>query len=54
LFKNEEIPTYLNLSISLDPAIEVQNTNSELYYPGGETQSILDYCSHWLEDLMAH
>jgi len=36
LRENEQIPTYLNLSISLDPAIELPNENIMSYYPGAE------------------
>jgi hypothetical protein len=36
LRQNEQIPTYLNLSISLDPAIELPTENNEAYYPGAE------------------
>lgn len=36
LRENEQIPTYLNLSISLDPAIELPNENVMSYYPGAE------------------
>jgi len=36
LRENEQIATYLNLSISLDPAIELPNENVMSYYPGAE------------------
>lgn len=36
LRENEQIATYLNLSISLNPAIELPNENAMSYYPGAE------------------
>jgi hypothetical protein len=35
--KNEQICTYINLSITMDPEIELPNENNEAYYPGGES-----------------
>jgi len=34
--ENEQPPTYLNLSISLEPNIELPSENNELQYPGYE------------------
>lgn len=39
LRKNEQISTYLTLSLSLDPAIELPDENEEEYYPGFEPNS---------------
>jgi hypothetical protein len=40
--ENEQPPTYINLSISVEPNIELPTDNAELSYPGFETQKILD------------
>ena len=51
LRKNEEIPTYLNLSISLDPPIEIPKDNKEIFYVGGENQIILGHCAEWTNNI---
>ena len=50
--ENEQPPTYLNLSISLEPNIELPSENTELQYPGFEEQKDLDTGSRWLHDRM--
>jgi hypothetical protein len=54
LMKNDEIPTYLNLSISLDPAIEIPSENSAVFYPGGENFDLLHHCAEWTTKLIQH
>ena len=48
LMENEQPPTYINLSITLEPNIELPYENSELFYPGFEEQKLLDDGSKWL------
>ena len=35
------MPTYLNLTISTDPFIELPSENAYDYYPGGEPTNLL-------------
>lgn len=48
LRKNEQLCTYLNVSISLDPAIELPSENIDSYYPGGEPSLLLIMANDWL------
>ena len=48
--ENEQPPTYINLSINLEPNLELPEDNTELYYPGFETQKILDDGAKWVQD----
>lgn len=48
--KNEQPATYINLSINLEPNIELPYENSELCYPGYESQKILDDGAKWTHD----
>ena len=41
----------MNLSISLDPAIELQSENLEACYPGAEQATLLKHGSEWIADL---
>ena len=34
--ENEQPPTYINLSIAIEPSIELPTENAELQYPGFE------------------
>lgn len=43
----EQLPSYLNVSISLDPAISLPTDNAELSYPGFEHNSLLTAGSEW-------
>lgn len=54
LRKNEQIPTYLNLSISLDPPIEIPKENKEIFYNGAENNCILNHCAEWTNNLRNH
>jgi len=49
--EHEQVPTYLNISISLEPNIELPSENTEYCYPGAEDQKLLDDGSKWLHDL---
>ena len=51
LRENEQIATYLNLSISLDPAIELPNENVMSYYPGAEIPQLLILGSEYVDQL---
>ena len=51
LRENEQISTYLNVSISLDPFIELPTENNESYYPGGEPSRLLIMANEWLVSL---
>ena len=51
LRKKEQMPTYLNLSISIDPPIELPSENLEAYYPGGEKSMLLLHGSEWIHTL---
>jgi hypothetical protein len=48
---NEEINTYISLSISLDPLLEVPTDIQTQYYPGAESSSLLIACNEWLKQL---
>ena len=48
--ENEQPPTYLNLSITLEPNIELPSENAELFYPGFEEQKDLDAGTRWLHE----
>lgn len=48
---NEQIATYLNLSISLDPAIELPSENVLSYYPGAEIPQLLILGGDWVDML---
>ena len=37
LRENEQIPTYINLSISLEPPLELPSENEQSFYKGFET-----------------
>ena len=37
----EQIPTYLNVTVSTDPFIELPSENAYDYYPGGEPTNLL-------------
>lgn len=43
--------TYLNVSISLDPYIELPFENNESYYGGHESQDLLTMANSWLLNL---
>lgn len=43
--------TYLNVSINLDPFIELPSENSELHYEGAEDSQTLLYCAQWIKRL---
>ena len=48
--ENEQPPTYLNLSITLEPNIELPAENEEYTYPGSEEQKMLDDGAKWLHE----
>ena len=48
--EHEQVPTYLNLSISLEPNIELPNENIEYCYPGAGDQKLLDDGTKWLHE----
>lgn len=50
--ENEQPPTYLNLSITIEPNIELPTENAELQYPGFEEQKDLDQGARWLNETM--
>lgn len=50
--ENEQPPTYLNLSITLEPNIELPIENEELSYPGHEEQKDLDLGAQWVHTRM--
>ena len=50
---NEHIASYLNLSVSLDPPIELPTENSEAYYPGAENPELLVEGSKWVKAMHA-
>ena len=47
LRENEQVPTYINLSISLDPPLDLHSENEQMYYPGYESANLLTYCTNW-------
>ena len=51
LRENEQVPTYINMSISLEPAIGLPDENEGSYYPGHEDPKLLQYCSKWCNEL---
>lgn len=48
--RNEQPATYINLSITMEPNIELPFDNAEYSYPGFESQKILDEGSKWMHD----
>ena len=48
--ENEQPPTYLNLSITLEPNIELPSQREEYTYPGYEEQKLLDDGAKWLHE----
>lgn len=47
--KNEQVPSYLTLSISLDPALELPSENEQNgLYPGAERQDLLTEGNNWV------
>ena len=44
---HEELQTYVSLSISLDPILEVPQENELEYYPGFESQALLITATDW-------
>mmetsp|Transcript_36590 Transcript_36590/g.48036 ORF Transcript_36590/g.48036 Transcript_36590/m.48036 type:complete len:93 (+) Transcript_36590:1131-1409(+) len=48
--ENEQPPTYINLSITLEPNIELPAENEEFTYPGYEEQKLLDDGAKWLHE----
>lgn len=51
LTENEQISTYLHLSINLDPMIELPAENSDHHYPGAEPALLLIDSQKWIEKL---
>ena len=49
--ENEQPPSYLNLSISLDPPIELPTENEEAYYPGYEDRLLLEDGAQWVNNM---
>ena len=49
--ENEQPPTYLNLSISIEPNLELPSENNEYTYPGYEQQKLLDDGTKWMHHL---
>ena len=50
MMENEQPPTYLNLSITLEPNIELPTQREEYTYPGYEEQKLLDDGAKWLHE----
>ena len=48
---NPEVPTFMSLSISLDPPIALPNQNEYEYYPGFEDIKLLISGTKWVKDL---
>ena len=48
---NPFIPTYVNLSLGMDPIIECPSKNDADYYPGGEDPQLLIAGSNWLQNI---
>lgn len=46
---HEEITTYVNLSISLDPVLELPAENEYEYYPGAENAQLLYSATNWIK-----
>ena len=44
---NEEVNTYISLSISLDPVLELPQEGELEYYPGAESSSLLMAANEW-------
>lgn len=50
----DQIPTYINLTISTDPFIELPSENSYDYYPGGEPTNLLLHGSQWVKSFQSN
>ena len=50
---NEEINTYITLSISLDPILEVLTDPQYEYFPGAESSTMLIASNEWVKNLKA-
>ena len=48
--ENEQPPTYLNLSITIEPNLELPTDNAELAYPGFEEQKVLYNGANWVHE----
>lgn len=48
---NPRIPTYVQLSINLDPILEIKSENEADYYPGFEDPQLLILGANWLNDV---
>ena len=48
LLENEQPASYVNLSVSLDPPIELPTENEQAYYPGREDQGLLEEGTRWV------
>ena len=48
LRNNEQIPSYINMSVTLDPPISLPSENDEAYYPGYEANNLLGDASEWM------
>jgi hypothetical protein len=48
LRKNEQIPSYINMSVTLDPPISLPTENEECFYPGWEKNNLLTDASAWM------
>lgn len=49
--EEEQIPTYLNLCISLEPLITIPKNNDKDYYKGKERSVFLEYGSQWMKKM---
>lgn len=47
----DQIPTYLNLTITTEPFIELPAENSYDYYPGGEPTNLLLHGTQWVKSM---
>ncbi len=51
---NPEVPTFVSISISLDPPIAVPNENEFEYYPGFEDIKLLISGTRWVKDVKSY
>lgn len=45
----EQIPTYINLSVTLEPLIQIQLENDKDFYAGKERTEFLAACCAWAQ-----
>jgi len=51
LRNEEQIPTYINISIQLEPLIQIQTENDHDFYQGAEKSPFLEAGTMWVREI---